>query len=49
MTNDPPSLLGLDLGGTSVKAVMVTAGGVTLGQFHEAFELAEPLAFAQCH
>jgi len=47
MTTEPTSLLGLDLGGTSVKAVMVTAGGATLGRFHEAFELAEPLAFAR--
>lgn len=40
--------LGLDLGGTSVKGVAVTPAGETLVQFHEFFQLAEPLAFASC-
>jgi len=40
--------LGLDLGGTSVKSVAVTTTGDTLGRFHEAFDLAEPMAFARC-
>ena len=37
--------LGLDLGGTSVKAVAL-AGDVLAGQDHEPFDLAEPMAFA---
>ena len=41
-------LLGLDLGGTSVKGVAVTPGGETLAKFHESFALAEPMAFARC-
>lgn len=40
--------LGLDLGGTSVKSVAVTSSGETLGRFHEAFDLAKPMAFARC-
>jgi glucokinase len=39
-------LLGLDLGGTSVKGVAVTPSGETLASFHETFDLAEPRAFA---
>ena len=39
-------LLGLDLGGTSVKGVAVTPAGKTLGTYHRPFELAQPLAFA---
>lgn len=46
-TSPRPYLLGLDLGGTSVKAVAVTSGGETLDRFHEPFDLAEPLAFAR--
>ncbi len=58
-THEPPSThggsdarpqryqLGLDLGGTSVKAVAVTSAGESLERFHEPFELAEPLAFAR--
>lgn len=42
-----PYHLGLDLGGTSVKAVAVTREGATLRQFHEPFELAERMAFAR--
>lgn len=41
-------LLGLDLGGTSVKGVAVTPDGETLAKFHESFVLAEPMAFARC-
>jgi len=41
-------LLGLDLGGTSVKGVAVTPDGQTLAKFHESFVLAEPMAFARC-
>lgn len=37
--------LGLDLGGTSVKAVALD-GDVLVGQDHEPFDLAEPMAFA---
>ena len=40
-------LLGLDLGGTSVKGVAVTRGGETLAKFHETFDLARPMAFAE--
>ena len=40
--------LGLDLGGTSVKSVAVTAVGETLGRFHEPFDLGRPMAFAGC-
>ncbi len=46
---DPKAyLLGLDLGGTSVKGVAVTPDGETLAKFHESFALAEPMAFAYC-
>lgn len=38
--------LGLDLGGTSVKAVALD-GAVLAAQDHEPFELAEPMAFAR--
>lgn len=41
-------VLGLDLGGTSVKGVAVTPDGETLAKFHESFVLAEPMAFARC-
>lgn len=37
--------LGLDLGGTSVKAVAVTRDGRTLERFQETFDLNEPRAF----
>ena len=40
--------LGLDLGGTSVKSVAVTAAGETLGRFHQPFDLGQPMAFAEC-
>src|SRR5687767_10692696 len=40
-------LLGLDLGGTSVKAVAVTPEGGRLAKFHVTFDLAEPMAFAK--
>lgn len=33
----PPYLLGLDLGGSSVKAVAITAAGDALGRYHAAF------------
>jgi glucokinase len=39
-------LLGLDLGGTSVKGVAVSTDGETLARFHEPFELSQPMAFA---
>ncbi|HTH48307.1 MAG TPA: ROK family protein [Candidatus Limnocylindria bacterium] len=39
-------LLGLDLGGTSVKGVAVTPGGKTLHTYKRAFELQKPMAFA---
>lgn len=42
----PAYLLGLDLGGTSVKAVAVTPAGQTLDQWQETFDLASPMAFA---
>ncbi|MCI0538420.1 MAG: ROK family protein [Verrucomicrobiales bacterium] len=42
----PHYLLGLDLGGTSVKAVAVTPDGERLAKFHTAFDLAKPMAFA---
>lgn len=41
-------VLGLDLGGTSVKGIAVTPAGETLAKFHESFVLAEPMAFARC-
>jgi glucokinase len=34
---NPPYLLGLDLGGSSVKAVAVTVAGETLGRYHATF------------
>src|SRR5262245_12747794 len=43
----PHYLLGLDLGGTSVKAVAVTPEGERLAKFHTAFDLAEPMALAR--
>src|SRR6187455_3197703 len=43
----PPYLLGLDLGGTSVKAVAVTPEGERLAKFHTTFDLAESMAFAK--
>lgn len=39
--------LGLDLGGTSVKGVALAPDGVLLARYHQPFELAEPMAFAQ--
>lgn len=42
----PAYLLGLDLGGTSVKGVAVTPAGEALACFHEPFDLAQPMAFA---
>lgn len=39
--------LGLDLGGTSVKAVAVGADGQALDRFHEPFDLEENLGFAR--
>lgn len=43
----PPYLLGLDLGGTSVKGVAVTPAGEALACFHQPFDLAEPMVFAR--
>jgi len=40
-------LLGLDLGGTSVKGIAVSTDGETLGRFHQPFELSQPMAFAE--
>lgn len=42
-----PYRLGLDLGGTSVKAVAVTEAGKGLDRFHEPFDLGEYLGFAR--
>ncbi|MBK9139420.1 MAG: ROK family protein [Verrucomicrobia bacterium] len=42
----PPYLLGLDLGGSSVKAVAVTPNGETLRRFHATFDPDRPGAFA---
>ncbi|HMO66631.1 MAG TPA: hypothetical protein PKE47_15650 [Verrucomicrobiota bacterium] len=42
----PAYLLGLDLGGTSVKGVAVTPAGEALACFHQPFDLAQPMAFA---
>ncbi|MCW5558809.1 MAG: ROK family protein [Verrucomicrobiae bacterium] len=39
--------LGLDLGGTSVKTVVVDRQGQTLDRFQESFELSEPQAFVR--
>lgn len=39
--------LGLDLGGTSVKAVAVAESGTLLERFHETFDLEERLGFAR--
>lgn len=39
-------LLGLDLGGTSVKAVAVTPSGKTLRTYNRPFDLQKPMAFA---
>lgn len=40
-------LLGLDLGGTSVKSVAISPSGETLAQYHEPFELSKPMGFAE--
>ncbi|MBL9174236.1 MAG: ROK family protein [Verrucomicrobiales bacterium] len=42
-----PYRLGLDLGGTSVKAVAVAESGTLLERFHEPFDLGEKLGFAR--
>ena len=39
--------LGLDLGGTSVKAVAITADGSRCGNYHQLFDLNESMAFAR--
>ena len=39
--------LGIDLGGSSVKAVTVTPVGQTLGKFNEAFNPERPMHFAE--
>lgn len=44
--NTPDYLLGLDLGGSSVKAVAVTAEGVTLARHHATFAPDRPGEFA---
>ena len=44
--SDQKYLLGLDLGGTSVKGVAVTPEGQPLGTYHLAYDRALPLAFA---
>src|SRR5262245_5894477 len=43
----PQYLLGLDLGGASVKAVAVTPEWERLAKFHTSFDLAERMAFAK--
>ncbi len=40
-------LLGIDLGGSSVKAVAVTPAGETLAQYNESFDPDRPLHFAE--
>jgi glucokinase len=40
-------LVGLDLGGSSVKAVAVSEDGATLGRYHESFDPDRPLHFAE--
>ena len=40
-------LLGIDLGGSSVKAVVVTPAGETLARFNESFDLERRLHFAE--
>lgn len=40
-------LLGIDLGGSSVKAVAVTADGTALARYHESFDPDRPLHFAE--
>lgn len=39
-------LLGIDLGGSSVKAVAVTADGAPLARYHESFDPERPMQFA---
>lgn len=39
-------LLGIDIGGTSVKGVAVTPGGDLLQRYHEPFDLDQPMGFA---
>jgi len=45
LASDAPRDLGLDLGGTSVKAVVVSRRGRTLDRFQEPFDLQAPRAF----
>ncbi|MBL9139332.1 MAG: ROK family protein [Verrucomicrobiales bacterium] len=40
------AVIGLDLGGTSVKGVALTRDGVELARDHQAFELSRPMEFA---
>ncbi len=42
-----PYLIGLDLGGTSVKGVAVSADGSELGRLHESYNLEVPMAFRE--
>jgi len=42
-----PYILGLDLGGTSVKSVAVAPDGFRRAQYHQPFDLEKPMAFAQ--
>lgn len=41
-----PSILGLDIGGTSVKAIAARRDGTLLQQYHVPFELESPMGFA---
>lgn len=41
------TVLGLDLGGSSVKAELLTTEGSSIARFHEAFDPARPLHFAE--
>lgn len=41
------SVIGLDLGGTSVKGIALTRDGSEVARDHQAFDLAQPMAFAK--
>lgn len=47
MTPSDDLLLGLDLGGTSVKGVALTPDGLELARDHQAFDLEQPMAFGR--
>ncbi len=43
---NPTAVIGLDLGGTSVKGIALTTDGAEIARDHQAFDLSQPMAFA---